>query len=60
MAPFPPEATCVLPMNAKEYYAIQNQPSFRALFASVSCTAQNHMHDSMSSNCKSTKVPVFV
>ena len=36
MAPFPPEATCVLPMSAHEYYAIQYQPSFRALFASVS------------------------
>ena len=44
MAPFPPEATCVLPMNANEYYAIQNQPSFRSLFASVSRTAPHRQH----------------
>ena len=58
MAPFPPEATCVLPMNAKEYYAIQNQPSFRSLFASVSRTSPPHTNDSMSSNLKSMQLPV--
>ena len=36
MAPFPPEATCVLNMSASEYYAIQDQPSFRSLYATVS------------------------
>ncbi|KAK9904324.1 hypothetical protein WJX75_009140 [Coccomyxa subellipsoidea] len=35
MAPFPPTATCVLPMNAKQYYAIQDTPGFRSLLAQV-------------------------
>ena len=33
MAPFPPSATCLLPMSAKEYYCIQDQPAFRSLLA---------------------------
>ena len=35
MSPFPPSATCVLPMNAADYYAIQDQPAFRSLLAQV-------------------------
>lgn len=35
MAPFPPTASCVLPMNAHKYYAIQDTPSFRSLLAQV-------------------------
>ncbi len=35
MAPFPPTATCVLPMNVTEYYNIQDQPAFRSLLAQV-------------------------
>ena len=33
MAPFPPSATCVLPMSAREYMSIQDQPAFRSLLA---------------------------
>ena len=32
----------MLPMSAQEYYAIQYQPSFRALFASVSEPSMGH------------------